>query len=156
MKLLQDTVIHPWLFVAPTVPSSFWLYSPRCKYELGVQPEIQSLHIDSKTVVFIKANPGKKETTDGSGSHVIFFRDLCTFRGSCKLRKVPRHQKFKLVKLILPRPLTTASSLDYCKHDCELYIRSVRVSFFGITRRMGWYWSRINFWDLPLPETVSK
>ena len=110
------------------------------------------LHIDSKTVVFIKANPGKKESTDGSGSHVIFFRDLCTFHGSCKLRKVPLDQKIKftilvslvprvrgyiLVKLILPRPLTTVSDLDCCKHNCELYIRSVRVSFSGITRPMG-------------------
>ena len=31
-----------------------------------------SVRIDSKTVVFIRANPGKKETTDGSSSHVIF------------------------------------------------------------------------------------
>ena len=39
----------------------------------------KSVCIDSKTVVFVRANPGKKETTDGSGSHVIFFRDRCTF-----------------------------------------------------------------------------
>ena len=38
-----------------------------------------SVPINSKTVVFIRANPGKKETTDGSSSHVIFFRDRCTF-----------------------------------------------------------------------------
>ena len=38
-----------------------------------------SVRIDSKTVVFIRANPGKKETTDGSSSHVIFFRDRCAF-----------------------------------------------------------------------------
>ena len=36
----------------------------------------ESVHIDSKTVVFIRANPGKKETTDGSGSHVNFIQKL--------------------------------------------------------------------------------
>ena len=30
------------------------------------------LRIDSKTVVFIRANPGKKETANGPGLHVIF------------------------------------------------------------------------------------
>ena len=39
----------------------------------------ESVRIDSKTVVFITANPGKKETTDGSGLHVNFIRDWCTF-----------------------------------------------------------------------------
>ena len=39
----------------------------------------ESLRIDFKTVVFIRANPGKKETTDGSGSHVIFIQKQCTF-----------------------------------------------------------------------------
>ena len=33
----------------------------------------KSVRIGSKTVVFIRANPGKKETTDGLGSHVISF-----------------------------------------------------------------------------------
>ena len=37
------------------------------------------VRIDSKTVVFIRANPGKKETTDGPGSHVNFIRKQCTF-----------------------------------------------------------------------------
>ena len=39
----------------------------------------ESVRIDSKTVVFIRANPGKKETTDGSGLRVNFIRDWCTF-----------------------------------------------------------------------------
>ena len=34
--------------------------------------------IDSKTVVFRRANPGKKEITDGSGSLVNFIRKQCT------------------------------------------------------------------------------
>ena len=38
-----------------------------------------SVRIDSKTVVFIRANPGKKETTDGSGSHVNFIQKQCSF-----------------------------------------------------------------------------
>ena len=37
------------------------------------------MRIDFKTVVFIRANPGKKETTDGLGSHVNFIQKLCTF-----------------------------------------------------------------------------
>ena len=39
----------------------------------------ESVRIAFKTVVFIRANPGKKETTDGSGSHVIFIQKQCTF-----------------------------------------------------------------------------
>ena len=39
----------------------------------------ESLRIDFKTVVFIRANPGKKETTDRSGSHVNFIQKQCTF-----------------------------------------------------------------------------
>ena len=39
----------------------------------------ESVRIDSKTVVFIRANPGKKETTEGSGSNVNFIRKQCTF-----------------------------------------------------------------------------
>ena len=40
----------------------------------------ESVRIDSKTVVFIRANPGKKETTDGSGSNVNFFGNSALFR----------------------------------------------------------------------------
>ena len=39
----------------------------------------ESVRIDFKTVVFIRANPGKKETTDGSGSHVNFIQKQCSF-----------------------------------------------------------------------------
>ena len=39
----------------------------------------ESVRIDSKTVVFIRANPGKKETTEGSGSNVNFIQKQCTF-----------------------------------------------------------------------------
>ena len=39
----------------------------------------ESVRIDFKAVVFIRANPGKKETTDGSGSHVNFIQKQCTF-----------------------------------------------------------------------------
>ena len=36
----------------------------------------ESVRIDFKAVVFIRANPGKKETTDGSDSHVNFIQKL--------------------------------------------------------------------------------
>ena len=39
----------------------------------------ESVRIDSKTVVFIRANPGKKETTEESGSNVNFIRKQYTF-----------------------------------------------------------------------------
>ena len=39
----------------------------------------ESVRIDFKTVVFIRANPGKKETTDGLGSHVNFIEKQCSF-----------------------------------------------------------------------------
>ena len=39
----------------------------------------ESVRIDFKTVVFIRANPGKKETTDGSGSHVNFIQKQSSF-----------------------------------------------------------------------------
>ena len=37
------------------------------------------MHIDFKAVVFIRANPGKKEITDRLGSHVNFIQKKCTF-----------------------------------------------------------------------------
>jgi len=37
------------------------------------------VRIDFKTVLFIRANPGKKETTDELGSHVNFIWKQCTF-----------------------------------------------------------------------------
>ena len=40
----------------------------------------ESVRIDSQAVVFIRANPGKKETTDRSGSHAFSFEqwsDYC-------------------------------------------------------------------------------
>ena len=37
------------------------------------------MRIDFKAVVFIRANPGKKETTDRSGSHGNFIQKQCTF-----------------------------------------------------------------------------
>ena len=40
----------------------------------------ESVRIDFKAVVFITANPSKKETTDRSGSHVNFIQKQCTFR----------------------------------------------------------------------------
>ena len=39
----------------------------------------ESVRIDFKAVVFIRANPGKEETTDESGSHVNFIQKQCTF-----------------------------------------------------------------------------
>ena len=39
----------------------------------------ESVRIDFKAVVFIRANPGKKETTDRSGPHVNFIQKQCTF-----------------------------------------------------------------------------
>ena len=39
----------------------------------------ESVRIDFKTVVFIRANPGKKETIAGSGSHVNFIQKRCSF-----------------------------------------------------------------------------
>ena len=39
----------------------------------------ESVRTDFKAVVLIKANPGKKETTDGLGLHVNFIQKQCTF-----------------------------------------------------------------------------
>ena len=39
----------------------------------------KSMRFDFKAVVFVRANPSKKETTDGSGSHVNFIQKQCTF-----------------------------------------------------------------------------
>ena len=38
-----------------------------------------SVGTDFKTKVFIRSNPGKKETTDGSGLHVNFIEKQCSF-----------------------------------------------------------------------------
>ena len=47
----------------------------------------ESVRIDFKAVVFIRANPGKKETTDGSASHVNFIQKQCTFPEVVSLEK---------------------------------------------------------------------
>ena len=39
----------------------------------------ESVRIDSKTVVFIRANLVKKKPTEGSGSNINFIRKQCTF-----------------------------------------------------------------------------
>ena len=92
----------------------------------------ESVRIDSKTVVFIRANPGKKETTDRSASHAFFFRDWCTFpAGSAKFQKMARDQK---IKFAVTGKIT--KTIDHCERDyynmtVRVYIRSVRVSFWG-------------------------
>ena len=74
-----------------------------------------SVRIDSKTVVFIRANPGKKETTDGSSSHVMFFRDWCAFSEvHGKLRKMARDQKFRLAVIGKITKTTDHCERDYC------------------------------------------
>ena len=65
----------------------------------------ESVRIDSKTVVFIRANPGKKETTDGSGLRVNFIWDRCgTFPEVVSSEKWHMTKNFKLAvtgKIIL-------------------------------------------------------
>lgn len=39
----------------------------------------ESVHIDSKIVVFTRAHSDKKEVRDRPGSHVKFFEEHCTF-----------------------------------------------------------------------------
>ena len=93
------------------------------------------MRIDSKTVVFIRANPGKKETTDGSGLRVNFIRDWCTFPEVVSSEKWHVTKNFKFAVLVKLFCSLTADHCeqDYCKHDNELYISSVRVSFLGDT-----------------------
>ena len=52
-----------------------------CNHTANIRSNLkyESVCIDSKTVVFIRANPGKKETTDRSGSHVNSIQKQCTF-----------------------------------------------------------------------------
>ena len=59
----------------------------------------ESVRIDSKTLVFTRANPGKKETTDGSGSHVIFFWDQCALPKMISYEKMARDQNLSLLAL---------------------------------------------------------
>ena len=74
--------------------------------------EYESVRICSKTVVFIRANPGKKETPQTDWVRMSFLSGSVHFSGSCKFREkwhVTR-QKFRFaVTYFVPRPLTTAS-----------------------------------------------
>ena len=54
---------------------------------------LSSVRIDSKTVVFIRANPGKKPQTDQVRMH--FLSGSAHFSGSAKFQKMARDQKFK-------------------------------------------------------------
>ena len=76
--------------------SSFVCRVSNLKYE--------SVRIDSKTVVFIRANPGKKKSTDGSGLHVNFIRDWCTFPEVASSEKwhVTKNFKFAVTGKIIP------------------------------------------------------
>ena len=61
------------------------------------------------------------------------------FSGSAKFQKMARDQKFRFVvtgKIIVPRPLTTASETTI-NMTVGVYIRSARVSFWGVTRPMA-------------------
>ena len=53
---------------------------PMYDYDRVSNLKYESVCIGSKTVVFIRANPDKKETTDGLGSHVISFGIGALFR----------------------------------------------------------------------------
>ena len=57
--------MHAWVYVCMGV-----CRVSNLKYEV--------VRIDSKTVVFTRANPGKKGTTDRSGLHVNFIRKQYT------------------------------------------------------------------------------
>ena len=91
LDCLLNTTLIPWLFsilherlcdysrVQSSVTSRV-SFPPRGVALARVSNlKYESVRIDFKTVVFIRANPGKKETTDGSGSHVNFIQKLCTF-----------------------------------------------------------------------------
>ena len=95
----------------------------------------ESVRIDSKTVVFIRANPGKKETTNGSGLRVNSIRDWCTFPEVVSSEKwhVTKNFEFAVTGKIILIPTADHCEQDYCKHDNELYISSVRVSSLGDT-----------------------
>ena len=60
------------------------------------------------------------------------------FSESAKFQKMARDQKFKFAVTgkVVPRPLTTASETTI-NMTVRVYIRSVRISFGGITRPMA-------------------
>ena len=67
-----------------------------------------------------------------------FLSGLVHFSGSAKLHKMARDQKFKFAvtgNYFVPGPLTTASETAI-NMTVRVYIRSVRISFGGITRPM--------------------
>ena len=68
-----------------------YIYKPKLTTLRVPNLKYESVRIDSKTVVFIRANPGKKETTEGSGSNVNLFGNSALF-GSGKSRKMVRDQ----------------------------------------------------------------
>ena len=48
----------------------------------------ESVRFDSKTGAVIRANSGKKETTNGLGLHVNFIQKQCTFLEVVSLEKL--------------------------------------------------------------------
>ena len=63
----------------------------------------ESVRIDSKTVLFIRANPDMKETAEGAGFKCQFYFETVPFSGSGKSRNMVRDQYQAMGLVIFPR-----------------------------------------------------
>ena len=116
----------------------------------------ESVRIDFKTVVFIRANPGKKETTDGSGSHVNFIQKLCTFPEVVSPEKWYVTNTKPWAKLS-PQQLTLTGLM--CITHCHVHSSLARSGQWSgndlpVTANLN-FWSRAIFWNLALLEKYS-
>ena len=111
------------------------------------------MRIDFKTVVFIRAKPGKKETTDGSGSRVNFIQKQCTFlEVHGKSRKMVCDQ-YQAMGLVIP-PKTYPHRPNAYSH-CHVY-SSLTCSGQGSGNEIILpVWSHAIFWNLALPEKCT-
>ena len=87
------------------------------------------MRIDFKAVVFIRANPGKKETTDGSGSHVNFIQKQCTFLEVVSPEKMARDQ-YQVMGLVIP-PKLNLTDLMYTLTVMFIVVSLAVVSGLG-------------------------
>ena len=120
----------------------------------------ESVRIEFKTVVFIRANPGKKEITDGSGSHVNFIQKQCTFPEVVSPEKWYVTNIKPCMGLVIPqRTYPHRPNIYSHSHVYSSLARSVHWSgneiILPVTTNLN-FWSRAIFWNLALPGKVHR
>ena len=116
------------------------------------------MRIDFKTVVFIRANPGKKKNHRRIGFACEFYSETVQFSGSGKSQKMVCDQ-YQAMGLVIP-PKTYPHRPDVYS-QCHVYSSLARSGQWSgneiilpVTANLN-FWSCAIFWNLALPEKCA-